>query len=369
MFSRSLSIAALLWLICCSWQISSARTFHVAPDGDDMHDGSSREHAWRSVNHAAGRVRAGDTVVIAGGVYREAVRIRATGAPGQPITFKASPGETVVFDGQQRALGYAFYAAYQSHLRFDGLHFTGYNGVGQYQAPWADARPGNGNSGVFILHHCEDVQITRCLVDGRGPGYAGAIVMAANCPSLLVRNCASTMAMGGGVHILYSPGAVVEHCVFLHPLIYATIFQNNNGQPAHLRNNIFTDNLGSKAHVRLLYNSEPVDAGTVNNCFYVRTAATQRAWESAGTLQQWIDVMADRYGHAESQRQVAVNPDFAGALNTPELDYRGRPWFPADFLLNKDELNFADLFATNPLLIERKIGLQREAFADMASAP
>src|SRR5690606_25632773 len=72
--------------------------YYVAPDGDDANSGLSRQDAWRTVNRAADKVRPGDTVLVAGGTYHEAVRIRTTGDEGRPITFKAMPGEKVVFD-------------------------------------------------------------------------------------------------------------------------------------------------------------------------------------------------------------------------------------------------------------------------------
>ena len=53
------------------------------------------------------RVNAGDTVLIAGGHYRECVRLRATGETNAPITFRALPGEKVVLEDLTSALGAA----------------------------------------------------------------------------------------------------------------------------------------------------------------------------------------------------------------------------------------------------------------------
>src|SRR5690606_22733284 len=96
--------------------------YYVASDGNDQNSGLSQEQAWRTVAHAAGRANAGDTIMIAGGTYTESIRIRATGASGKPIIFKSIPGEQVIFDGNDRAINTAFYAANKQHIHFDGLY-------------------------------------------------------------------------------------------------------------------------------------------------------------------------------------------------------------------------------------------------------
>ena len=45
---------------------ASPVTYFVATDGNDAHSGLDRQQAWRTIGHAADRVNAGDTVLIAG---------------------------------------------------------------------------------------------------------------------------------------------------------------------------------------------------------------------------------------------------------------------------------------------------------------
>lgn len=364
--NRPLALALLLCALLPGLASSPAwaRTFYVATDGDDAHAGTSRDHAWRSVNHAAAQVVAGDTVLIAGGVYTESVRIRATGEAGNPITFKATPGEKVVFSGSKGALNYAFYASGKHHLRFDGFYFVQFSGLDNYVLPWSDTSPGNGYSGMIALHDCRDVQITRCFADGRGLMYAPGLVIARHCTDLLVRNCVTVSGIGGSVSALYCPNIVVEHCVFLVPLIQATYLQNHKHQTGALRNSIFTDNITIKARVSILYNSEPIDAGTTNNCFFLRVPAQQRGWDTGGTLSAWMASIAATHQHGEGQGQIAMDPRFQGAIEAPPLDVRGNPLFRPDFLVEKADLDFPDLFATEPEVVRRGIGLQAEAFAD-----
>ena len=359
----------ILWMCVCLMLVVYARPawaaeYYVSSSGDNAHSGLSREHAWRTVNYAAARVRAGDTVFVAGGVYNETVRVRATGEKHKPITFKAIPGEKVVFDGQARSLGCAFNIAYKSHLRFDGFYFVEFNGLGNYELPWSNRTPGNGNSGVFALYQSHDVQITRCFSDGTGVGYAPSLVIARNCKDLLIRNCVITSAMGGGLHILYSSNMRIENNVFLVPMIYATVLQNNTGESAVLKNNIFTDNIITKHHVRLLYNSDPVDAGTQNNCFFVRTSDDERAWNEQLTLKAWIAQLAATYHQSAGQEQIIANPGFRATQGQQPLGRNGQPLFLGDFLLGKQDLDFPDLFVTNPQVIRRGIGLEPKAFSD-----
>src|SRR5947209_2833230 len=76
--------------------------FHVTPDGDDTRDGRSVARAWRTVQHAADVVDAGQTVCVHGGTYRERVTVRHSGTSGKPIIFQ---GEGATLDGGDRPSG------------------------------------------------------------------------------------------------------------------------------------------------------------------------------------------------------------------------------------------------------------------------
>src|SRR5690348_2675065 len=78
-----------------------AATFEVAqrePAARDDGPGS-RAEPWKTVGRAVQQVRAGDTILIRDGVYREQVRIRSHGLPDQPIRLEAAPGAHVVLTG------------------------------------------------------------------------------------------------------------------------------------------------------------------------------------------------------------------------------------------------------------------------------
>lgn len=361
---KNISWIAFFLVIAINAAISSAAIYHVAPDGKNSNTGLSRDQAWRTVNHAAGQVVAGDTVLIAGGTYRESVRIRSTGEKNHPITFKSLPGEKVIFDGMNRTLGYAFVASGQSHLRFDSLYFTGFNYNSKLTLPWSDRFPGNDNSAAIILYRCNDVEITRCFSDGRMGGYSGGLVMARDCRDLFIRNNVIISAMGGGVHILYSHNTRVEHNVFLVNWVHLTVFQNNPRDPGSLTHNIFTDNLNVKFHVKLLYNSPVIDEQTHTNGYFVRRLGKDRPWEKAGTLGQWLDGIAQTYSHTPEMISIVDDPQFQGTHGAAPLDRHGQPMFLGDYLIGKEDLDFPDLFATSDQYLSRDIGLQKQVFED-----
>ena len=151
------------------------KVYYVAPDGDDQNSGLSREQAWRTVTRSAAGVSAGDTVLIAGGTYTETVRLRATGTAERPVTFRALPGERVVFDGDARKITVAFAVAAKQHLRFDGLYFE---------------MLGNGGwESIFNVFDSQGIQLTRCFMNGAlGAGISPQLLRAHNCTDVLLRN-------------------------------------------------------------------------------------------------------------------------------------------------------------------------------------
>src|SRR5262249_5538945 len=54
---------------------------------------------WRTIKHALKHLKAGDTLYLRGGVYREPVYCAVAGKKDTPITIRAYPGERVILDG------------------------------------------------------------------------------------------------------------------------------------------------------------------------------------------------------------------------------------------------------------------------------
>lgn len=91
--SISLRAAALS---LCALSVAGAADLYVSPGGNDANDGSGPDpgRALRTLQAAVDRARPGDTILAAGGTYRETVVFPRSGAPGRPITVRplAVPG-------------------------------------------------------------------------------------------------------------------------------------------------------------------------------------------------------------------------------------------------------------------------------------
>jgi hypothetical protein len=74
-------------------------TFYVAATGDDGNPGTKAEQ-WKTIQHAADEAKAGDTVLVRGGVYTEHVEITSAGSANRGyITFESYPDEKPIVDG------------------------------------------------------------------------------------------------------------------------------------------------------------------------------------------------------------------------------------------------------------------------------
>ncbi len=71
-----------------------AAEYFVSPSGNDSNQGS-RQAPFATISKAAGAAKAGDTVRILSGVYREAVKFSRSGEEGKPIVFAGEPGAII----------------------------------------------------------------------------------------------------------------------------------------------------------------------------------------------------------------------------------------------------------------------------------
>lgn len=113
---------------------ASGGTFYVSPTGRDTNPGT-KERPWRSIQHAADRLRAGQTVLIRTGIYRERVRPKYSGRPGAMISFRAFPGEIPTIDGARIELqgdkAGLFEIAGRAYIRVAGLRIINARPEGQ----------------------------------------------------------------------------------------------------------------------------------------------------------------------------------------------------------------------------------------------
>ena len=286
------------------------RVYYVAPDGNDVNDGLSRERALRTICRAADRVGPGDTVMIAGGDYNETVRIRAAGTQERPITFRCATGGKAVIRAEN--LPRSFEVVVKPDIRFDGLYFRG-------QDFWREG---------FVVRQSPRLQITRCFK---------TMVDASESPGMMVKNC---VLHGGWTSVALGrcPDSVVENNVFIMTILR----QLTADAPAVARRNVFCECVRNKTHQTLLQLSANVVE--TDNCFYLRWPEEEKLAVN--------DMPLPEYRARTDSNAFAANPMMPGALGYSQ----GWPPVP-----DKD---FDEFFSTNPELILRGIGLQPEAFSD-----
>lgn len=343
--------------------------FYVAPDGNDNNDGLTRLTAWRTVRRAGEKVNTGDKVLVAGGNYRETVIIRATGTEKHPIVFKALPGEKVIFDGDKRKLSNAFIMTGKNHVHFDGFYFIGYGAAGHDTIRWMPDV-----AGIFMLDRCDDITITRCMMNGQGGGYSPGFIEANNCRKLTVENCVISTGFYG-LQTVSCPDLRFSNNVFIRNLIQQLVLVNKSEYKIYFQNNIITDSIPDKKHAQLL--ELPLAAALMedNNCYYLRLSPEERkvfllyGHEELGEISNQRHATLSYYLNKINPQSTSIvaDPLFAAAS---AMERRTDESSQTAYLVEKIisdrnmDLDFNDLFATNPEVIRRDIGLQKDAFTD-----
>ncbi len=164
------AIILLTWamMIGCQSVEADGAVYYVATDGDDANPGSITQ-PWRTIQHAADTVSAGDTVFIRGGVYNEAVFITVSGSEaGGYVTFENYGGETAVLDGTGLAnpdgdIGIDI--ANQSYLIIKGLEIRNYTTATPDAVPMGIAVSGTSHHIQLRENHIHHIE-THAPVDG-----------------------------------------------------------------------------------------------------------------------------------------------------------------------------------------------------------
>ena len=133
--------------------------FYVSTTGNDSNPGTILS-PWRTIQHAANSVQAGDTVYVRGGVYNESVNISASGsAIAGPITFQTFPGENAIVDGtglvpSTSSTQGLINITNQSYISIQGLE------IRNYQTASASAIP----AGIWVSGSGSNIQILNNVI-------------------------------------------------------------------------------------------------------------------------------------------------------------------------------------------------------------
>ena len=111
---------------------SSGAVYYVSSSGSDTNPGTIAK-PWRTIQHAANTLVAGDTVYIRAGTYHELVVPANSGSSGHVITYAAYPGEIVTIDGTGAKVPQfqgLFSLVGRSYIRVSGLRVINSNYYG-----------------------------------------------------------------------------------------------------------------------------------------------------------------------------------------------------------------------------------------------
>ncbi|SHK15500.1 Right handed beta helix region [Anaerocolumna jejuensis DSM 15929] len=144
-------------------------TYYVSSvNGNDKNNGSA-DSPWKTIQKAAGSVKAGDTVVVRGGTYKEKVTMKTSGTSNDYITFKNYEGETPIIDGSGQSASdddstnALILINNQSYIKVVGFSVTNYV-VSNQSVP----------AGIRVTGASKNVEIRNCKVYGIKTTYSGS---------------------------------------------------------------------------------------------------------------------------------------------------------------------------------------------------
>ena len=167
-------------LVMTAATAARAETYYVATNGSDENPGSEAK-PLRTIQKAASVARAGDTILVRGGVYSEHVVMRFSGQEGKPIVLKNYPGEGLVIqpgergkqppghglllqaqEGYQKPIGWVMIEGLEIRYGHDGVKFYNAHDIVirncNIHQNWNQGILGNGNR----------VLIDRNIIAGNG---------------------------------------------------------------------------------------------------------------------------------------------------------------------------------------------------------
>jgi FlgD Ig-like domain len=114
----------ILFIFFISIGLNAQNSFYVATTGSNANNGSFSS-PWKTIQHGADQLSAGDTLNILAGTYSEKIELNSSGSAGQMITIRAFQNADVRVDASSFSDDVPlFYAGNKSNFRIEGIHFT-----------------------------------------------------------------------------------------------------------------------------------------------------------------------------------------------------------------------------------------------------
>jgi len=163
-----------LLLFSALFTIASAKTYYVAPNGNDSNAGTI-DSPWRSCQKAFDSVRPGDTVYFRGGVYmvpsdhKGGYTLTKSGTESDTIFFMNHPGEVPIIDFNNVTQGYIYNNNVHFGIRVSNVEYVKMKGL-TVRNVWQ--QDGDDEAQAFTISHSSNIVIENCTAyNTHGHGF------------------------------------------------------------------------------------------------------------------------------------------------------------------------------------------------------
>jgi len=235
-----------------------AATYYVAPPpaGGDSNSGTLGS-PWATLQHAAGVIQPGDTVLLRAGSFAGA-HFTTSGTVALPITVKAFPGETVEIDDDNPHTPDGINLEGASHFVVEGLHINGRTRAGiravlcENVVLRGNRLDGNGRWGIFT-GFCDDLLIESNHTSNSGDEHGIYVSNSGDRPTIRGNRIWDNRANGIHMNGDASQGGdgIISEAVVENNTIYGNGLGGGSGinmdgvQSSIIRNNLLFDNHAS----------------------------------------------------------------------------------------------------------------------------
>ncbi|MDS0526032.1 right-handed parallel beta-helix repeat-containing protein [Clostridium sp. SHJSY1] len=148
---------------------AASTTYYVSStSGNDSNNGSVNT-PWKTIQKAVNTVKAGDTVIVRGGTYKEKVSMKTSGTANAYITFKNYDGETPIIDGTGQTTSNddsknsLIYIQDKNYIKIIGFDISNF-------VTTTESVP----AGIRITGSSKNIEIKNCKVHGIKTTYSGS---------------------------------------------------------------------------------------------------------------------------------------------------------------------------------------------------
>jgi hypothetical protein len=210
----SKSATAVITLVT---QPAIGSTYYVSTTGSDSNPGTL-SRPWRTIQHAADTVTAGDTVYVRNGVYNEVVTMKSSGSASAGfITFSSYPGELATLDGTGLTIPNGQWGLFsfpsQSYIVINGFEIRNYKTDKLTETPIGVWIFGAGSNLQIVNNHIHNIETTaktnpqQCgsnafgltVYGTKAPASISALVVSGNEVDHLKTGCSETLSVDGNV--------------------------------------------------------------------------------------------------------------------------------------------------------------------------